>query len=102
MTVKELDATQMYLTIASRIKPASCVPLPRLPDRWIVGILVQSEWQPQTIGHWGAGIRRQHMDVKIDSWQKWKERLRRTLYNVSALYDFENGHQAWTSYERFD
>lgn len=115
---EEFDASQMYFddnitdATGGLVHEESRVE-PRYPGFQIDGLsaFVQSEWQPTDNWTFGAGIRRQHMDVAIDDFQPSGQSLAEggksdydvSLYNASALYDFENGHQAWTSYsEGFD
>jgi iron complex outermembrane receptor protein len=115
---EEFDASQMYFDDSTTDATGGLVHKesrvePRYPSFQIDGLsaFAQSEWEATQ--HWtlAAGIRQQHMNVDVADFQPSGQALAKggesdydvTLFNASALYDFHNGHQTWTSYsEGFD
>ncbi|WP_447894612.1 TonB-dependent receptor [Vreelandella sp. GE22] len=76
---------------------------PRYPgfDIDTLALFTQSEWWATDQLQLSGGIRHQRMDVDIDDFNDvpgGSSDYDVTLYNASALYDFDNGHQSWLGY----
>ncbi|NWN81474.1 MAG: TonB-dependent receptor [Halomonas sp.] len=78
---------------------------PRYPSYRVNGIsaFAQGEWQATEGLRLSAGMRRQHMDVKVEDFQGipgGENNYDATLVNAGALYDFGNGHQNWLQFSQ--
>lgn len=76
---------------------------PRYPGFEVdtVALFAQSEWWATDQLQLSGGIRHQQMGVEIDNFNSvpgGSSDYDVTLYNLSALYDFDNGHQSWLGY----
>ncbi|HAB03546.1 MAG TPA: TonB-dependent siderophore receptor [Pseudomonas sp.] len=81
---------------------------PRYPSYRVDGISVygQVDWHATDNLTLSGGARRQQMDVDVSDFKAvpgGSNDYQVNLYNLGAIYDFNNGHQLWSNYgEGFD
>ncbi|WP_018916842.1 TonB-dependent receptor [Vreelandella zhanjiangensis] len=105
---ESFDATQMRFDRAASDASGGLVQradriTPRYPgfDIDTLALFAQSEWWLTDQLQLSGGIRHQRMDVDIDDFNNvpgGSSDYNVTLYNISTLYDFDNGHQSWLGY----
>ncbi|RUR31337.1 TonB-dependent receptor [Vreelandella nanhaiensis] len=110
---ESFDATQMRFDRAASDASGGLVQradhiTPRYPgfDINTLALFAQSDWWLTDQLQLSGGIRHQRMAVDIDDYNNvpgGSSDYNVTLYNISTLYDFDNGHQSWLGYsEGFD
>ncbi|WP_084155925.1 TonB-dependent receptor [Halomonas halocynthiae] len=110
MDRETFDANQMYFDIATSNASGGLTQSerdvrPRYPSYQVNGYagFAQSDWQVTDAITLSAGVRQQHMDVKVDDFNSipgGKNDYDATLLNASALYDYDNGHQNWIQFSQ--
>ncbi|PAU75323.1 TonB-dependent receptor [Halomonas salipaludis] len=78
---------------------------PRYPGYRIdtTSAFAQGDWWANNAFKLSAGLRHQRTDVEVDDFRSipgGENDYSATLFNASALYDFDNGHQSWLRYSQ--
>ncbi len=105
---ESFDASQMRFDRAASDASGGLVQrrdsvTPRYPSFEVdtLALFTQGEWWATDQLQLSGGVRHQRMDVDIDDFNGvpgGSSDYDVTLFNTSALYDFDNGHQSWLGY----